>query len=122
MSQSSAQVLVAAIFCIAFSAVVFALARRDRLSFQYTVGWLSLFALGIIAILGLPATNRVSEWLRVTPAALLALCGLILLLLICIQLSISISGMQKQIRHLAEENAKLRLRFDRKTKSDADTL
>ncbi len=112
--------LVAAVFCIAFSAVILVLARRERLSFQYTMGWLSLFAVGVIAILGLPATNQISEWLRVTPAALLALCGLILLLLICIQLSISISGMQKQIRRLAEEYAKLRLHIERQKKFDVD--
>ncbi len=86
------------------------------------MGWLSLFALGVVAILGLPATKQISEWLRVTPAALLALCGLVLLLLICIQLSISISGMQKQIRSLAEENAKLRLHIEREMNTNADKI
>lgn len=84
------------------------------------MGWLSLFALGIIAILALPATKRVSDWLHVTPAALLALCGLVLLLLICIQLTVSISGIQKQNRRLAEEVAKLRLRMDKAMSADAD--
>jgi hypothetical protein len=40
--------------------------------------------------------------------------------MICIQLSISISGMQKQIRRLAEEVAKLRLRVEDDVKSDAE--
>lgn len=120
MSQSTAQVLVAAVFCVAFGTGIYWLAKRDRLSFQYTMGWLSLFALGIIAILALPATNRVSDWLRVTPAALLALCGLVLLLLICIQLTISISGIQKQNRRLAEEVAKLRLQVEKTLSTDAD--
>lgn len=120
MSQSTAQVLVAGIFCVAFLMVIYALARRERLSFQYTMGWLTLFAMGILALVALPATNQISEWLRVTPAALLALCGLVLLLMICIQLSISISGMQKQIRRLAEEVAKLRLRVEDDVKSDAE--
>ena len=122
MSQSTAQVLVAGIFCVGFVAVIFGLARRDRLSFQYTMGWLSLFTLGIVAIIALPATNRISRWLRVTPAALLALCGLILLLMICIQLSISISGLQKQVRRLAEEVAKLRLQVEENEKDDADQV
>lgn len=112
--------LVAAVFCAAFSGGIYRLAKHDRLSFRFAMGWLSLFGLGVIAIVALPATNRIADWLRVTPAALLALCGLVLLLLICIQLSISISGIQKQNRRLAEEIAKLRLRMENTVGADAD--
>ena len=109
MSQSTAQILVAAVFCLGFSVFVYRLARSGRLSFRYTVGWLTLFALGIVALMFLPVTTRISDLLKLTPAALLALSGVVLLILICIQLSISISGLQSQIRRLAEELAKLRL-------------
>ena len=120
MSQSTAQVLVAAVFCLGFIAFIYRLARSGHLSFRYTVGWLSLFALGIVARVALPITNKLSGWLRLTPAALLALCGMVLLLLICIQLSVSISGVQNQMRRLAEELAKLRLAAEKENAPRAD--
>ena len=120
MSQSTAQVLVAAVFCLGFIAFIYRLARVGRLSFRYTVGWLSLFALGIVALVALPITNKLSGWLRLTPAALRALCGMVLLLLICIQLSVSISGVQNQMRRLAEELAKLRLTAEKENVPRAD--
>jgi hypothetical protein len=119
VSQSTAQVLVAAVFCLGFIAFIYRLARSGHLSFRYTMGWLGLFALGIVAIVALPVTNKVSEWLRITPAALLALNGLVVLVIICIQLSISISGMQNQIRRLSEELSKTRLDIEQRKSSDA---
>lgn len=119
MSQSTAQVLVAAVFCLGFITFIYRLARSGHLSFRYTMGWLGLFALGIVAIVALPVTNKVSEWLRLTPAALLALSGLFILVIICIQLSISISGMQNQIRRLSEELSKTRLDIEQQKSSDA---
>jgi hypothetical protein len=46
--------------------------------------------------------------LAITPAALLAVSFMTVLVAICIQLSISISGLQEQIRTLSEEAAQLR--------------
>jgi hypothetical protein len=120
VSQSTAQVLIAAVFCLGFIAFTYRLARSGHLSFRYTMGWLGLFAIGIVAMIALPVTNKVSEWLRLTPAALLALSGLFILLVICIQLSISISGMQNQIRRLSEEVAKLRLEDNDAIRGHAD--
>ena len=45
----------------------------------------------------------VSIALQISPAALLAATGIILVIVICVQLTISISGMQQQIRKLSEE-------------------
>ena len=120
MSQSTAQVLVAAVFCLGFIAFIYRLARTGHLSFRYTMGWLGLFALGIVAMIALPVTNKISEWLKITPAALLALSGLFVLVVICIQLSISISGMQNQIRRLSEELSKLRLDHEQQRPSDVE--
>jgi Uncharacterized conserved protein (DUF2304) len=119
MSQSTAQVIFAGILCAIFMFAIYVLARREHLSFQYAVGWLSLFAIGIVATVALPATNRLSSWIHVTPAALLALLVFSVLIMICIQLSISISGMQKQIRRLAEESAKLKLQIKIGSQNDA---
>jgi cell division protein FtsX len=50
--------------------------------------------------------------LAITPAALLAVSFMIVLVAICIQLSISISGLQEQVRSLSEEVAQLGLASD----------
>ena len=51
----------------------------------------------------MPAVEPISIALQISPAALLAAAGIMLLILICVQLTISISGMQQQIRKLSEE-------------------
>jgi hypothetical protein len=43
---------------------------------------------------------------------------MILLLVLCVQLSISISGLQEQVRTLAEEAANLREELDRSKRDD----
>lgn len=112
MSNSTAQVLVAAIGCVAFLLVIYRLARRQQLTFRYAVGWLTLFGIGVLATALLPVTIWLAEQLRVTPSALIAVGGLVMLLIICIQLSISISGLQEQVRTLAERIAELESRSE----------
>ena len=108
MGTSSIQIagftLVSAFFII----FVYLLARRSRLSFRYALGWLLLFAPGLLAVVLLPLTNPISKALAITPAALLAVSFMTVLVAICIQLSISISGLQEQVRNLSEEIAQLR--------------
>lgn len=98
--------------------VVFRLSRQQRLSFRYTVGWLSLCAIGVLAGFFIPIVQPISEALRLTPAAFLALGALTLLVAICIQLSISISGLQQQVRRLSEELALQELIHDRRQGSN----
>lgn len=83
------------------------------MSFRYTIGWLALCAMGIFAGLFIPVIEPLSRNLKLTPAALIAVGALGILILICIQLSASISGLQEQIRKLAEEIAHLRDESDR---------
>jgi hypothetical protein len=51
----------------------------------------------------MPVVEPVSLALQISPAALLAATGIVLVIVICVQLTISISGMQQQIRKLSEE-------------------
>jgi Na+/H+-dicarboxylate symporter len=88
------------------------LARRGRLSFRYTVGWLVLCLFGITAGVLVPIVQPIAEKMKVTPAAFLSISAMFLLLAICVQISISISGMQEQIRRLTEEAAEIKLRLD----------
>ena len=91
---------------------VFRKARRGLLNFRYTVGWLLLSLFGIFAGATTPIIAPVADFLGITPAALLAIGGSSLLVVICIQLSISISGLHERQRRLTEELAHLRQAVD----------
>ena len=95
-----------------FVGFVYVLARGARLSFRYALGWLLLFVPGFLSVVLLPSTETLSKALAITPAALLAVSFMTVLVAICIQLSISISGLQEQVRSLSEEVAQLRLTSD----------
>lgn len=73
---------------------------------------MSLGALGVIAGALVPLAAPLAKHLHVTPGALLAIAAVILLLVLCVQLSISISGLQEQVRTLAEESSFLREELD----------
>jgi hypothetical protein len=94
-----------AIFFLSCLVGTYLLARQNRLSFRYATGWASLFIFGLFGSFGLGLTKPVAEFLEVTPSAVFAIGGLSILVLICIQLTISISGMQKQVRVLSTELA-----------------
>jgi hypothetical protein len=91
---------------------IYQLARRGLLSFRYTVGWLLLGSFGLFAGIVIPVISPLANYLTITPAALLAIGGTVLLVVICIQLSISISGLHERQRRLTEELAHLRQTVD----------
>ena len=91
--------------------VVVRLSRRGQLSFRYALGWMAVSALGILAGLFVPLAEPVADALGLSAAALVALLGVVFFVLIAIQLSISISGLQKQNRALAESIANLEQRI-----------
>lgn len=86
------------------------LARRGRLSFRYTIGWLVVFTMSLLSAPVLPFMRLVSRNLHLGPSSVFAVAALGLLVMIAVQLSISISGLQEQIRQLNEDTAFLRLR------------
>ena len=118
MSQGSIQTLIATIAGLVMATSVYILARRRLLSFRYTVGWLLLCLFGITASALLEIVQPLAEKLKISPAALLSLGAMFLLLTICVQFSISISGMQEQIRRLAEEVADTKLRLEEHQSKD----
>ena len=109
MSTSSIQITGSTVVSALFVVFVYLLARRSRLSFRYALGWLLLFVPGFLSVVLLPLTEPISKALAITPAALLAVGFMTVLVAICIQLSISISGLQEQVRSLSEEIAQLGL-------------
>lgn len=108
MTATGTQMTIAAFFGIALAILVVRLSRRGQLSFRYTMGWIGVASIGILGGLLVPLTEPVAGVLGLSAAALLALVALILFVVIAIQLSISISGLQQHIRTLSEELARLR--------------
>ena len=112
MSAQSTQTVLSAIISFVFVLIVHRLGRNQTLSFRYAVGWMLLGGLGVIAGVILPVTAPLADRVNLSPAALLGVGAVILLVVLCVQLSISISGMQEQIRRLAEEASYLREELD----------
>jgi uncharacterized membrane protein YhaH (DUF805 family) len=108
MSSTTFQTIIGAFFSLMFLTAVYRLGRSQRLSFRYTVGWMILGALGVLAGLLIPVAEPIAKQLQVAPSALLGVGAVILLVVLCVQLSISISGLQEQVRRIAEETAFLR--------------
>ena len=105
MSQIQTQMI--EIFCVAImlSAGVLFLSRRGKISFRYTIGWLALFS---FIAMGSPLISKIetiTDLFKVSPTALFAAFSFLLLLMLCIQLSISISGLQRQLRKFNEDVA-----------------
>ena len=84
---------------------VFRLAKTQRLSFRFTVGWLLLLCLAALSGVLIPLTEPIARKISTTPGVIISGLAIVILVLICIQLSVSISGLQKQIQVLAEEMA-----------------
>ncbi len=105
MSQQRVQAIEIAIVACLFAIAVITLSRRGRISFRYTIGWLALFALSAIGGLLLPAIEPLSQKLQLGAFSLVGALAVIVLLGLCIQLSISISGLQCQLRRLNEDLA-----------------
>ena len=107
MSQYTVRVLLAGTLSGLGALAVYRLGRLGKLSFRYTIGWLVLCGVGVFAGAFIPLLEPLAEALEVSPAAVLVVGAVLLLIVICVQLSVSISGLQEQNRRLSEEIALL---------------
>ena len=105
MSQQVAQAIEIAAVALIFTASILYLARTNRISFRYTLGWLTLCIISAFTGLLIPLIKPLATKLQLDAFALIGACAIIILLALCIQLSISISGMQKQLQQLNEDLA-----------------
>jgi hypothetical protein len=112
VTYEAIQFAVSALFSICFACYIYRLARHRLLNFRYTAGWLALCGVGIFAGFLLPILGPISKSVNVTPAAIIAVGALVVLLLICVQLSIAISNLQERTRSLAEQIAHLQLEIE----------
>jgi len=107
VSLAVRQMLIAGVVGIVVVITVVRLSRRGQLSFRYTMGWIGVASFGILAGLFVPVVEPVANALGLSAAALIGLGALVFITVIAIQLSISISGLQKQVQSLTEAAARL---------------
>ena len=105
MSQQAAQALEIAAVALIFTTAILYLARTNRISFRYTLGWLTLCVVSAFTGLLIPLIKPLATKLQLDAFALIGASAIIILLALCIQLSISISGLQKQVQQLNEDIA-----------------
>ena len=105
MSQHVAQALEIAAVAVVFILSILYLAKKQRISFRYAMGWLTLCVVTAFAGLLIPIFKPLATKLQLDAFALIGAGAIIILLALCIQLSISISGLQQQVRLLNEDLA-----------------
>ena len=113
MTQETVQRIELAIGCVLFGLLVIRFSRRRRISFRYTVGWLVLTGLGIFASLLIPVLTPIAEFLQISPTVFLIVIASSGSALLFLQLTVSISGTQRRVDSLAQENALLREKLER---------
>jgi len=97
------QALVGTGTCLVIGLFVYLLAQKQKLTFRYTLGWMTLCMIGTAASLGTSIVEPVALVLGVTTSTLIGLTAMLLVILLAIQLSVSISTLQLQNRRLAEQ-------------------
>ena len=105
MSQELAQSLEIAFVALIFGIVVLYLSQKQAISFRYTIGWLMLCAIGIFAGLLIPVIEPLTSKLQLDAFAFVGGAAIIVLLAVCLQFSISISGLQRQLQRVNEDLA-----------------
>lgn len=105
VSQQRVQAIEIAVVACAFAIAIIMLSRRNRISFRYTMGWLTLSVLSAVGGLLIPVIEPLSRKFQLDAFSLVGALAVIVLVGLCIQLSISISGLQQQLRKLNEDLA-----------------
>ena len=105
MSAEIVHALILASLSFVMIVFVVILAQRQKISFRYAVGWTVLCGFGLLGGIAVPVISPIAKALNLAPISIVVGLAIIVLLSICIQLTISISGLQSQVRLLAEEIA-----------------
>lgn len=113
-------VLASALIGVTFIVVVRSLSRRGRLSMRYTLGWLLIGLLSLLYPGLLIVARNLADLLEVQPVAILLGMPLVILGLVCVQLSISVSGLTEQVRTLTEIVAVMNSKASEVDDSDDD--
>ena len=119
VSATLKQALLIAAGGIALGAVVIALARRRLITLRYTLGWLGISVIALLFALLAPLVNPLAKVFNMTGTAVFLLAATAVLVAICIQLSITVSGLWERIRELADEHALLEAELEQVRRSAA---
>ena len=95
------------------------LAHQRKLSFHYASGWVAVSVAVIASSLLTPLVSPIARWFSMTGTAVFLVVAVAFVVAMCIQLSISVSGLHERVRDLAEANALLRGELDERTPPDA---
>ena len=90
-----------------FCAVVLVLARREMISLRYALGWTLICFIGILGALLTPLVEPLADLFGMSPTGVLLAGATVVLLGITLQLSVSVSGLQAELRDVAEAHALL---------------
>lgn len=83
------------------------LARLARLKFAYSLGWGVIGILGLLAPIGAVLIERLAQSLDVPVSTLLIFVGAVFLVSLSMQLSISVSGLSRQIEEISSRVAEI---------------
>jgi len=90
------------------------LLRRRRLREKYAALWIVVSVVVLLFAIFPALTTGLAELVGVTiPVNLVFFLGLLVLLIVCVQLSAEVSGLEQENQTLAEESALLRNRIER---------
>lgn len=95
--------VLAAAFSLYLMRIVLRFRRSGKLSFQYAMGWVLFLLLLLLSALLVGLIPRLADALGLATGVMVAGISGGVLLVICVQLSISISVLQERVTFLAEE-------------------
>ena len=107
LSPTVRQALVIAVGGLGLGLVTSLLARRRLITVRYALGWLAIAFVTLVAAAAASLVSPLAKLFDMTATAVFLTAATVLLVAIAIQLSISVSGLQNQVRQLAESHALL---------------
>lgn len=88
------------------------LARRQMMSLRFTILWVGIAVSGMLGALLTSLVEPVSKLFGMSPTGLLLAGASLILLTITMLLSVAVSGLQSELREVAEAHALLARRLD----------
>ena len=111
MGTAAKQALILTVGGFALAGVIVWLVRHRLVTTRYALGWLAIAVFVVVGAMFSGFVSSFGEFAGMTPTAVLLAVATVVLLAIAIQLSISVSGLQSQVRDLTEAHALLESRF-----------
>lgn len=99
--------------CLVLIAFLVQLLRKRRIREKYAGLWIAV-AIGVTILGAFPTVaQRIAQVVGVTlPVNLVFAVAILILLIVCVQLSVGVSGLDEKVRTLTEEVALLRLQLE----------